>query len=130
VTEAVGEQTEEGRREDGREEHPTVGHARLAQTQSLGVLEVLDGIGGPEREEHRGVQHVQSEDVPIRPIEFQNLRPIYPLHHPAGRVQARPVTAVQPIENQRRDEPREHGDKGVGRQLRKPGLDQSTGGLK
>ena len=81
--------------------------ARLLQRQSLGVLEILDGIGRAEREEHRGIKHVQPEDVPVGHVEFQKLRPVDALR--SGRLsrsRPRPVLAVEPVENRCRRQPR------------------------
>jgi hypothetical protein len=83
------------RGEDGREEHPAIGHTRTLQREPLGVLEILNGISRSEREEHRGVEHVQREDVPIGHIEFQKLTPVHALRSGSiSRSHPRPVMAV------------------------------------
>jgi len=71
VSQAVGEQTKKRRGENRREEHPAIGHARLGEAQALRVLEIFDGVGRSEGEEHRRVEHVQRKDVPVGLVEFQ-----------------------------------------------------------
>ena len=120
MADPIGEQAEERGGEDRREEHPTVGEARLLQRQAFDMLEVLDGVGGAKREEHGGVEHVQPKDVPIRTIESQHPGPIdtFPRATVIGP-RARPLPAIQPVEQRGRREAR-HRDGGAEPQRRLP----------
>jgi hypothetical protein len=100
----VGEQAEQRCGKDRREKHPAIGDARLLQREPLGVLEIFNGIGLPEREEHGRVEHMQTEDVPIGHVELQKIAPDDTLGCVAtSGTHARPVMPVDPIKGQCRD---------------------------
>jgi hypothetical protein len=56
VSEPVGDEAEERRCENRREQDPTVGKARFLQRQALRILEILDREGASKGKEHRCVQ--------------------------------------------------------------------------